>query len=62
MKKKTIEDYYFYVGSSRQASDYEITAEYVINYIKKTFDRRNDISEDLRKLDKTQTDTWKPKL
>ena len=62
VKKKTIEDYYFYVGSSRQASDYEITAEYVINYIKKTFDRGNDVSEDLRKLGKTQTDTWKPKL
>ena len=36
--KKTIEDYFFYVGSSKQASDYEITTEYVINHIKKLFD------------------------
>ena len=34
--KKTVEDYYFYVGSSKQASDYEITAEFVVNHIKKT--------------------------
>ena len=61
-KKKTLEDYYFYVGSSKQASDYEITAEFVINYIKKTFDRGLDISEALRKLETPATDSWKPKL
>jgi hypothetical protein len=40
--KKTVEDYFFYVGSSKQASGYEITAELVVNHIKKTFDRGND--------------------
>ena len=34
--KKTVEDYFFYVGSSKQASDYKITAEFVVNHIKKT--------------------------
>jgi hypothetical protein len=34
--KKAIEDYFFYIGSSKQASDYETTSEFVINYIKKT--------------------------
>ena len=43
-RKKTIKEYYFYVGSSKQASDYETTSEYIINYIKKTFDRGNDIA------------------
>jgi hypothetical protein len=33
--KKTVEDYFFYVGSSKQASDYEITNEFVVNHIKK---------------------------
>jgi hypothetical protein len=33
-----VEDYFFYVGSSKEASDYEITAEFVVNHIKKTFD------------------------
>ena len=44
-KKKTIEDYFFYVGSSKQASDYEVTADFVINHIKKTFEYGQDISD-----------------
>jgi len=46
-RKKTVKEYYFYVGSSKQASDYETTSEYIINYIKKTFDRGNDIAKAL---------------
>jgi len=60
--KKTVEEYYFYVGSSKQASDYKTTSEYIINYIKKTFDRGNDIAEALRTLVKTDPETWKPTL
>ncbi len=36
-KKKTIEDYYFYVGSCKQASDFETTSEFLVNHVKKTF-------------------------
>jgi hypothetical protein len=62
-KKRTVEDYLlFYVGSSKQASDYEITAEFVVNHIKKTFDRGNDIAEAIRTLVKTDTSLWKPTL
>jgi hypothetical protein len=61
--KKTVEDYFFYVGSSsKQASDYEITAEFVVNHIKKTFDRGNYIAEALRTLVKANTSLWKPTL
>ena len=60
--KKTVEDYFFYVGSSKQASDYEITADFVVNHIKKTFDRGNDIAEALRTLVKANPDVWKPTL
>jgi hypothetical protein len=60
--KKTVEDYFFYVGSSKQASDYEITNEFVVNHIKKTFDRGNDVAEALRTLVKADTDVWKPTL
>jgi hypothetical protein len=60
--KKTVEDYFFYIGSSKQASDYEITAEFVVNHIKKTFDRGNDIAEAIRMLTKTDTSLWKPTL
>jgi hypothetical protein len=43
-KKEPIEDYYFYVGSSKQASHFETTSEFLINHVKKTFDRGNDIA------------------
>ena len=61
-KKKTIEDYYFYVGSSKQASAFETTSEFLINHVKKTFDRGNDIAEALRKLEPQFTEQWKPIL
>jgi len=34
--KKIIEDYVYYVGSVRHASDYKITTEFVINHMRKT--------------------------
>jgi superfamily II DNA/RNA helicase len=61
-KKKTIEDYFFYVGSSKQASDFETTSELLINYVKKTFDRGNDVAEALRTLTPENTELWKPTL
>ena len=61
-KKKSIDDYYFYIGSSKQASDYEMTVEFVINYIKKTFTQGNDIAESLRTLQITDTTEWEPIL
>ena len=60
--KKTIEDYYFYVGSSKQASDYETIVEFAVNHIKKTFERGNDIAESLRILVKEETASWDPIL
>ena len=35
-KKKTIDDYFFYVGSSKQVSDFKTTSEFLINHVKKT--------------------------
>ena len=61
-KKNTIEDYCFYVGSSKQASDFETTSEFILNYIKKTYHRGNDISESSREMKKTDTNLRKPKL
>ena len=31
-RKKTINDYIFYVGTRKQVSDYELLAEFIINY------------------------------
>jgi triphosphoribosyl-dephospho-CoA synthetase len=57
-KEKTIEDYFFYVGSSKQASDFETTSEFLINHMKKTFDRGNDISEALQMLELHDIKQW----
>ena len=61
-KKKTIDDHYFYVGSSKQASDYETTIEAIINHVKMTYDRGVDISKALRKMELEDTDLWMPTL
>ena len=61
-KKKTLEDYWFYVGSDKQASDFETTYDFMVNYIKRTYTRGNDIAETLRTLIEPETDLWKPSL
>ena len=38
-KKKTLEDFYFYVGSDKQASDFETTYDFIVNHIKSTYVR-----------------------
>ena len=62
VRKKGIEVYSIYVGTSKQASDFEISSKFIINYIKQTFERGNDIAGSLRTLPIQDTDVWKPKL
>ena len=50
------------MGSSKHASDYEVTTEFVVNHIKKTFEHGLDISEALRILKEPDTNSWKSKL
>ena len=45
--KKTLVGFTFYVGSAKQASDYKNIALFVINHIKKDFNRGNNISKAL---------------
>jgi hypothetical protein len=61
-EKKSIEDYFFYVGSSKQASIFKTTSEFLVNYVKKTFDRGNDVAEALHMLTPKDTELWKPTL
>ena len=60
--KKSINDHQFYIGTNSQAAEFEIAAEFIINFIKRTFDRGNDIAETLRTLTIQETDNWMPKL
>ena len=50
------------MGSSKQASDYAVTANFVINHIKKTFKYGQDISDALRNLELHDTDKWYTEL
>ena len=45
--KKSLTDYNYYLGSAKQASDYQTTTEFRTNYIVKTFDFGDDISKAL---------------
>jgi hypothetical protein len=60
--KKSVNDYNYYLGSAKQASDYETTTEFLINYIIKTFDYGNDIGQALRELEYPDPDSWKPTM
>jgi hypothetical protein len=60
--KKTLNDYTFYVGSVKQASDYETTAEFIINHIRKTFDYGNDIGAALEELVPQDLSVYKPRM
>jgi hypothetical protein len=62
VKKKMIADYNYYIGSSKQASNFEITIEFVINHIKKTFEYGHDIGTALKLLELMDKLKDKPKL
>ena len=57
-RKKGINDYLFYIGTNKQAPEYETASEFVINYIKRTFDHGNDIAKTPRTMSVQQTDKW----
>ena len=61
-QKRTINDYQFFIGTNKQASEFENASEFIINYIKRTFERGNDIAESLRTLKLHETDNWMPTL
>ena len=57
--KKSLNDYNYYLGSAKQASNYETTTEYLINYIIKTFEYGNDIGQALREFEYPDPDFWR---
>ena len=46
--KKELEDYVYYTGSNKHASDYKTMTDYIINYINGEFFEGNDIVESLK--------------
>ena len=59
---KTVKDYMYYVGSAKQAADYETTTDYLINYVRKTFTFGNDIGTVLETLEEFDITKFKPVL
>ena len=60
--KVKLEDHFFYIGSNKQASDYEKTNNFVINHIKRTFEYREDLAKALEEKEYANTDAWEPTL
>ena len=61
-RTKTITDYNYYVGSTQQASDYNITIEFIINHTEKTYDQGNDIGTSLKDVIPMDENKNKPDL
>ena len=52
-KRKTLEDYTYYVGSAKQASDYVTVTNYLVNYIRREYTKGDDIAKSLEELVET---------
>ena len=61
-ERKSLKDYNYYLGSSKQASDYESTTQFIINHIKKTYNHGKDIAEALKRLEPINQEDWAPQL
>ncbi len=61
-KKKTTNDYQFYLGSIHQASDFENASAVIINYIKSTFEHGHNIMNMLETLELMDTSLLRSKL
>lgn len=61
-RKKSIEDYYFYIGSINRVSDYDDASQFIANHIKKTYVRGNDVAEASRVRVKPDAEKWQPEL
>ena len=60
--KKSVEDYCFYIGSVNRVTNYDTTSQFIMNHIKKTYVRGDDVSEALRRYVKVDTSKWEPTL
>ena len=54
-----MEDYEYYVGLSKQTSDFEVTTKLIINHTQQNFDSGGDIAEALRALNGIGTEEWR---
>ena len=60
--KKSLTDYNYYLGSAKQASDYETTTSFILNTILKEYEYGNDIATALEEFVDADTNKWIPAL
>ena len=61
-EKRSLKDHNYYIGNSKQASDYETTTDFIINHVKKTYNHGRDIAEALKALEPIDQTQWVPQL
>ena len=49
LQKKSLADYIYYIGSNKNASDYKTTTNYLINHIRKTYNKGDAIATAIEK-------------
>ena len=62
INKKELKDYSYFLGTAKQASEYESTTLLIINHIKKEFEYGNDIASALDELKEFEVSEYKPVL
>ena len=61
-KKKNLSDHIYYVGSAKQASDYVTITSYLINYIRRTYTKGEDVANALEMLEEIDFQPLAPVL
>ena len=60
--KKTVNDWFFHLGSAKHASGYQATADFLINHIKQEFEYGINIATAIAEAKPLVTEEWKPAL
>ena len=60
--KKTLEDYRYDIGSSKNASEYVSTTKFIVHHIATTFDEADDMATALTQGEEFDLDAVKPQL
>jgi hypothetical protein len=60
--KKTLSDHIYYLGSAKQAADYDTTMDFILNHIVKAFTFGNDIAQALSDKKPYNIDVHRPLL
>ena len=61
-KRKTLADHIYHVGSAKQASDYVTVTNCIVSYVRRTFDKGNDITRALEDEATYDLDQFAPTL